>query len=109
MAVCGISRLIAAALAVSDRPRGRADYAAAHSVIYVNHTFTSHLALSASLQPYAGLERHIICEFPLAPKSLAYDLTRNHLEPDQNGELSLPDRPGLGMEISMVALEQYRS
>ena len=29
-----------------------ADYAVAHGVTYVNHTFTSHLALSASLQPY---------------------------------------------------------
>ena len=35
-----------------------ADYAAARGVTYVNHTFTSHLALCASLQPYAGLEAH---------------------------------------------------
>ncbi len=41
-----------------------ADYAAAKGVIYVNHTFTSNLALSASLQPFAGLESHEICEFP---------------------------------------------
>ena len=33
-----------------------ADYAVASGVTYVNHTFTSHLALCASLQPYAGLE-----------------------------------------------------
>jgi L-alanine-DL-glutamate epimerase-like enolase superfamily enzyme len=39
-----------------------ADYAAARGVTYVNHTFTSHLALSASLQPYAGLADHRICE-----------------------------------------------
>src|SRR6185295_3873870 len=32
-----------------------ADYAASKGVTYVNHTFTSHLALSASLQPFAGL------------------------------------------------------
>ena len=25
-------------------------------VTFVNHTFTTHLALSASLQPFAGLE-----------------------------------------------------
>ena len=31
-----------------------ADYARERGVTYVNHTFTSHLALSASLQPYAG-------------------------------------------------------
>jgi len=33
-----------------------ADYAVARGVMFVNHTFTSHLALSASLQPYAGLQ-----------------------------------------------------
>jgi L-alanine-DL-glutamate epimerase-like enolase superfamily enzyme len=33
-----------------------ADYAAAKGVTYVNHTFTSQLALSASIQPFAGLE-----------------------------------------------------
>ena len=32
-----------------------ADHAVARGVTYVNHTFTSHLALSASLQPFAGL------------------------------------------------------
>ena len=34
-----------------------ADYARERGVTYVNHTFTSHLALSASLQPYAGTRR----------------------------------------------------
>ena len=37
-------------------------------VTYVNHTFTSHLALSASLQPYAGLAEYRICEYPVPPK-----------------------------------------
>ena len=46
-----------------------ADYAAAKGVKYVNHTFTSHLALSASLQPYAGLAEHVLCEFPAELKS----------------------------------------
>ena len=27
-------------------------------------------ALSASLQPYAGLAEHTICEYPFAPKAL---------------------------------------
>jgi L-alanine-DL-glutamate epimerase-like enolase superfamily enzyme len=85
-----------------------ADYAAARGVTYVNHTFTSHLALSASLQPYAGLERDTICEYPVAPKSLAVDLTSNHLEPDANGEVRAPDAPGLGMTVSQDALRQYR-
>ena len=47
-----------------------ADYAVAKGVTFVNHTFTSHLALSASMQPFAGLADHRICEFPAMPKPL---------------------------------------
>ena len=84
-----------------------ADYAAARNVTYVNHTFTSHLALSASLQPYAGLEDHRICEYPAAPKQLAVDLTRNYLRPNENGEVMISERPGLGMEVDLLALKSY--
>jgi L-alanine-DL-glutamate epimerase-like enolase superfamily enzyme len=38
-----------------------ADHARRHGVQFVNHTFTSHLALSASLQPFAGSEGDSIC------------------------------------------------
>ena len=41
-----------------------ADYASAKGVTYVNHTFTSQLALSASIQPFAGLEHDEIAEYP---------------------------------------------
>lgn len=85
-----------------------AAYAAAKGVTYVNHTFTSHLALSASLQPYAGLRAHEICEYPFAPKPLAWDITENHVEPDADGYVRLPDAPGLGMTISAAALAKYR-
>ena len=51
------SRSTAAASAASaPAKRSRTDCARRSGVTYVNHTFTSHLALSASLQPYAGLK-----------------------------------------------------
>ncbi len=84
-----------------------ADCAVKKGVIFVNHTFTSHLALSASLQPYAGLREHEICEFPFAPKPLAWDLTSNHLERDSNGYLTVPDCPGLGIGINSKAARSY--
>jgi len=84
-----------------------ADYAQSKGVTYVNHTFTSHLALSASLQPYAGIAQHEICEYPAEPKPLALAITRNHLLPDANGQLRLPDAPGLGMEVNLSALTPY--
>jgi L-alanine-DL-glutamate epimerase-like enolase superfamily enzyme len=85
-----------------------ADYAVARGVTYVNHTFTTHLALSASLQPYAGLAEHKICEYPVQPRQLAVDLTANHLRPDEAGELAVPEAPGLGITVDEAALARYR-
>ena len=84
-----------------------ADYAVAKDVTYVNHTFTSHLALSASMQPFAGLSEHRICEYPLKPKALARQLTRNHILPDGDGEITAPEAPGLGIEICLDAIRKY--
>ncbi len=75
---------------------------------YINHTFTSNLALSASMQPFAGLEKHTICEFPTGLKQLAVDLTLDHIAPDANGEIHVPDAPGLGIAVNPEALVRYR-
>jgi L-alanine-DL-glutamate epimerase-like enolase superfamily enzyme len=84
-----------------------ADYAHARGVTYVNHTFTSHLALSASLQPYAGHPAGAICEYPVELKSLAWDITREHITSDADGFINLPDAPGLGMSINFAAARPY--
>lgn len=84
-----------------------ADAARQRGITYVNHTFTSHLALSASLQPYAGLSDHELCEYPVEPKALATELTREHLLPDADGRIAVPERPGLGLEPDLDALAKY--
>ena len=84
-----------------------ADYASGRGVTFVNHTFTTHLALSASLQPFAGLATHEICEYPVEPKPLAFELTRNHLMPDDDGLLHMPDAPGLGMTVDPATIDRY--
>lgn len=84
-----------------------ADYAAARNVTFVNHTFTTHLALSASIQPYAGLKDHELCEYPFDPSPLGRDFTRTKIAPDYNGFLNLSEGPGLGIEPELAALEKY--
>ncbi len=84
-----------------------ADHAVKRGTTYVNHTFTSHLALCASIQPFAGLEDHRLCEYPVAPKSLAWDITRTRLPPNAKGEIHLPDAPGLGIEMDLDAMRRY--
>ncbi|MEM6463649.1 MAG: mandelate racemase/muconate lactonizing enzyme family protein [Pseudomonadota bacterium] len=84
-----------------------ARYADARGVTYINHTFTSNLALSASLQPYAGLEEHQLCEYPTGLQPLAAELTETRIVPDGNGQIGVPDAAGLGVEINQAALEKY--
>lgn len=84
-----------------------AQYAHAHGIQFVNHTFTSHLALSASLQPFAGSAGDRLCEYPLEPRALAREITRDQIEPDENGELVTPERPGLGMAVDTDAVQRY--
>lgn len=84
-----------------------ADYAHAKGVEFVNHTFTTHLALSASLQPYAGLEQDSLCEYPFEPSALGCEFTRAKLLPDSRGQVNVPDQPGLGLEPDLSALQKY--
>lgn len=81
-------------------------YASAAGVQFVNHTFTSHLALSASLQPYAG-GSDWLCEYPVEPQALAADLTVKSLRPDTEGRIAAPDEPGLGLELDLDAVRPY--
>lgn len=81
--------------------------AADSGITYVNHTFTSHLALSASLQPYAGLAEHVISEYPVELKALAQDIGKEKILPDENGYIRVPERPGLGITVATAALQKY--
>ncbi|MFO0912550.1 MAG: mandelate racemase/muconate lactonizing enzyme family protein [Pirellulales bacterium] len=84
-----------------------AEYAVARGVQFVNHTFTTHLALSASLQPYAGMSGDDLCEYPVDPSALAREFTRSQLIPGNDGRIAIPDGPGLGIEPDVQALQKY--
>ena len=84
-----------------------AQYAKARGVQFVNHTFTSHSALSASLQPFAGLKDSWITEYPMEPKSLCVELTVDKIEVESDGMITIPDRPGIGLEINLAAVKKY--
>jgi L-alanine-DL-glutamate epimerase-like enolase superfamily enzyme len=81
--------------------------AAQSGVAYINHTFTSHLALSASLQPFAGHKKDILCEYPMEPKQLAKDISQTEIVPDENGYLHVPENVGLGISIDTNAIKKY--
>ena len=74
---------------------------------YVNHTFTTQLALSASLQPFAGVGDAALCEYPFQPSALAASLTDRVMVPDESGHIRLPEAPGLGISPNPEALRNY--
>jgi L-alanine-DL-glutamate epimerase-like enolase superfamily enzyme len=84
-----------------------AEYAQARNVVYVNHTFTTSLALSASVQPFAGIELWKLCEVPFNPSRLARELNEPGLWPDAGGMLHLPEAPGLGVPVRIEAVKKY--
>jgi len=102
----GYVQIDAGRMGISDSKRV-ADYATRRDVRFVNHTFNSHLALSASLQAFAGHEQDDICEYPVEAKPLAREITQSLIERDDDGLVSAPDAPGLGMEIDTDALARY--
>ena len=76
-------------------------------ISYINHTFTTSLALSASLAPYAGMPGHLPCEVPVEPSPLAASLVLDPMKMDSEGLLHLPDRPGLGMTVNQETIRKY--
>lgn len=84
-----------------------ADYARAKSIRYVNHTFTTHLALAASIVPYAGMSEFDLCEYPVEASELATHLTIERLSRDNNGRVHLPDAPGLGLTPNLATLKKF--
>lgn len=83
------------------------DLAKEKGITYVNHTFTSHLALSASLQPYAGIEKDLISEYPVELKTLAQEIGKEKILPDNNGYIHVPEQPGLGITVATAQLQKY--
>jgi thioredoxin reductase (NADPH) len=66
-----------------------------------------HLALSASLQAYAGLQRHDMCECPMDPSSLSWSICREHLRVGGDVAVKIPDTPDLGIAVNLDSPQRY--
>jgi L-alanine-DL-glutamate epimerase-like enolase superfamily enzyme len=38
---------------------------------------------------------------------MAWDMCKTHIAPDRNGEVKVPDAPGLGIEADPAAMKKY--
>jgi len=84
-----------------------AQYAKNRGVQFVNHTFTSHSALAASMHPFAGLKDSWLAEYPMEPKALCQEMTVNQIPIESDGMIYLTDRPGLGIEFDLSTIKKY--
>jgi len=75
-------------------------------ITYVNHTFKSRLSLAAALHVFADVEKFKYLEYPAAGSRLAFDLVKG-LERDANGMVSLPEKPGLGVEVNLDVVKEF--
>ena len=54
------------------------------------------------------IRQKAFAEFPQQLKSLAWDLTDNHIKLDEDGKINIPDDIGHGMKINLNTLENTR-
>ena len=83
-----------------------ADYALAKNVTFVNHTFTTQLALVASITPFAGVQSAEICEYPFESTELAKSLVVDPVAPT-DGQIVLPEGPGLGVDLDLGTIAEF--
>jgi L-alanine-DL-glutamate epimerase-like enolase superfamily enzyme len=83
----------------------------ATGAIYSPHTWGDGLVLLANLQVSAAVSRAPFIEYPFDPPAWTPE-RRDFILPQpilaENGTITLPDKPGLGVEIDWAALEPLR-
>src|SRR5205085_12566591 len=99
------------------RARQLAQEVQAEGCIYSPHTWGDGLVLLANLQVSAAISTAPFIEFPYDPPGwtlerrdyiLPSPITPNPPQAGQPATVTLPDAPGLGVEIDWTAIERYR-
>lgn len=85
-----------------------ADLAEDRGLKVVNHHWASDINLAASLHFLAARKSTFILEYCVAESPLRWEVTRQKMEIDAGGCVSVPDGPGLGIELNEETVERYR-
>lgn len=83
-----------------------ADWADDHSILFVPHGWNTAVGLAADLQLVAAARNARWVEY-LAPSCYIDDLLLNPIRLSGNGELQIPDGPGLGMRWNPDGIARY--
>ena len=85
-----------------------ADLAEDHSRRMVNHFWTTGINLAAALQWLASRKTSFICEYGVEDTPIRWDVTKQKMEIDADGFVSVPEGPGLGVDLNEETIEKYR-
>jgi L-alanine-DL-glutamate epimerase-like enolase superfamily enzyme len=73
-----------------------------------NHGFTTYVNVTAALHWLNSIPNGLICEFVAEEETnLRESITKQKLRA-QAGQLSMPEEPGLGIELDEDAIRQFR-
>ncbi len=85
-----------------------ADMAEDHGLRVVNHFYSSGINMAASLHWLASRKTTFICEYCVEETAIRWDVTKQKMEIDANGFVSVPEEPGLGIDLNEETIEKYQ-
>ena len=77
------------------------------NLVYVNHTFKSHVSLAAALHVFADVEHFNYLEYAAGGSPIAHELVKNPMRRDARGLVSVHESPGLGVEVNLDVVRRY--
>ena len=81
----------------------------AYNLMVAPHAFSSAILLVASMHLLASIPNGLLLEFDQNPHALRDELLKEPIRVGTDGFVTLPERPGLGVELDPAAVARYRS
>ena len=85
-----------------------ADMALLKGIELCPHAFKSGILMAASIQLLAAYRGTPLLEYCCQETVLSKGLLKTHFALNEDGTVTVPDTPGLGIEIDEEAVEKYR-
>ncbi|MBR6736860.1 MAG: mandelate racemase/muconate lactonizing enzyme family protein [Clostridia bacterium] len=85
-----------------------ADMAELRGKKLIPHAFKTGILMGATLQLIASIPNADMLEYCAQETVLSKNLVRHHFKLDANGNVTIPDVPGIGVELNEEVLDRYR-
>jgi len=79
-----------------------------NGVQFVPHCWNTDIVLAATLHVLAAMPQDSWMEYAISDSPLRNELCHPHFEIDGEGYISIPDTPGLGIELNGEVVDKYR-